>query len=337
MPWRKTTDPYLIWLSEVILQQTQVIQGTPYFEKFVEAFPTIKHLAESSEDQVLKLWQGLGYYSRARSLYETGRHIYFNLQGQFPKNYLGLIQLKGVGDYTASAIASIAYNEPKAVVDGNVVRVISRLFKVEIAFDTAAGKNKIKQLAENLLDKTNPGQHNQAMMELGSLICKPQNPLCAICPVHTFCLSCLDNTFLNYPLKTKKVTVKELFFNFMVLLDENSKTWITRRIDKGIWKNMFTFPLIETEQLSKTEEILRNFSETYGLKDFEILETSTIKHSLSHRCILARFYLIRIKECDKIEKNNIFEVGIEELEKYYCIPKLISKYLEIKEVNNYFD
>jgi A/G-specific adenine glycosylase len=337
MPWRKSNDPYVIWLSEIILQQTQVIQGTPYFEKFIEAFPTLKHLAESTEDKVLILWQGLGYYSRARNLYETARFVYYNLGGQFPKDYQGLLKLKGIGDYTASAIASIAYNEPKAVVDGNVVRVIARLFKVEQAFDTAEGKHAIKQIAENLLDKLNPGQHNQAMMELGSLICKYQNPLCSICPANSFCLSGFDNSFLKYPVKTKKVSVKQLHYNFLVLLNHENKTWITRRTENGIWKNMFSFPLLETDELVEKEDVLKSFIEIYRLNNIELLETSSIKHTLSHRSILATFYLIRTKEGEKIEKNNIFEVGIEELKKNYSIPRLLSKYLEIKEVIRYFD
>ena len=361
MPWRKTNDAYTIWLSEIILQQTQVIQGTPYFEKFINEIPTLKNLAESSEDKVLKLWQGLGYYSRARNLLQTAKHIYFELNGVFPGNYNDLLKLKGVGEYTAAAIASIAYDEPVAVVDGNVIRVISRLFKINEPANTSKGIKIIKELANQVLDKNHPATHNQAMMELGSLVCRPQNPNCTNCPLEAFCLSRKDNTMLSYPLKSKKTVSKKLFFNFVVPLLANDKTLITKRTANAIWKNMYTFPLYEMEGESNENDFFQVIKNDFG--DFELFDILVLKHILSHRVIAATFYLVALKNethhnvsesvstdrQDSInptdfknkykvtsEKNNTFEVEIKSLTEFYSLPRLITKYIESKEVKNYF-
>lgn len=361
MPWRKTKDAYTIWLSEIILQQTQVIQGTPYFEKFINEIPTLKNLAESSEDKVLKLWQGLGYYSRARNLLQTAKHIHFELNGVFPENYNDLLKLKGVGEYTAAAIASIAYDEPVAVVDGNVIRVISRLFKINEPANTSKGIKIIKELANQVLDKNHPATHNQAMMELGSLVCRPQNPNCTNCPLEAFCLSRKDNTMLSYPLKSKKTVSKKLFFNFVVPLLANDKTLITKRTANAIWKNMYTFPLYEMEGESNENDFFQVIKNDFG--DFELFDILVLKHILSHRVIAATFYLVALKNethhnvsesvstdrQDSInptdfknkykvtsEKNNTFEVEIKSLTEFYSLPRLITKYIESKEVKNYF-
>lgn len=335
MPWRSTKDPYTIWLSEIILQQTQVIQGTPYFEKFIEEFPTLEHLANASEDKVLKLWQGLGYYSRARNLLFTARFIFNELNGVFPKTYSDLLKLKGVGQYTAAAVASISYNEPVAVVDGNVIRVISRLFKIDEPFNTGKGKKTINKLANQILDKDHPGQFNQALMELGSLVCKPKNPECINCPIEEHCLAKGDNTVLNYPVKIKKLESKTRYFNFIVPFLPNKKTLIIKRTANDIWKNMFTFPMHETNtSISETEftKIIRN---EFG--DFELIKVQTFKHILSHRIIQASFYLIHLKEHEQYKKNNIFEVEIDSLKKFYSLPRLITKCMESKDVSNYFN
>ena len=366
MPWRNTKDPYVIWLSEVILQQTQVVQGTPYFEKFIEEFPTLKDLAQSSEDKVLKLWQGLGYYSRARNMYETSKHIFYNLSGIFPANYNELLKLKGVGDYTASAIASIAYNEPVAVVDGNVVRVISRLFKVEQPFDSAEGKKNIKELAGQILNKKNPAEHNQGMMELGSLVCRPQNPLCHVCPIEEHCLARKDNTINNYPVKGKKTKTRVRYFNFVVPILPSGKTIITKRTGNDIWKNMFTFPLYEMEKEISSKEFLPMIRKEYG--DFELMKVTSLNHTLSHQIINANFYFLALKESlqyqttnqnydlqklnepdvlyepdfknkykGTYQKNNIFEVEIKSLKEFYPLPRLITKCMEGKDVSIYFN
>jgi A/G-specific adenine glycosylase len=334
MPWRLTQEPYKIWLSEVILQQTQVVQGTPYFEKFISEFPTLKDLAEASEDKVLKLWQGLGYYSRARNLLYTARFIHFELMGVFPKTYFELLKLKGVGEYTAAAIASISYNEPVAVVDGNVIRVISRLFKIDEPFNSGKGKKLFNEAAYQILDKNQPAQHNQAMMELGSLVCRPQNPDCNNCPLAEHCLALKDKVVLNYPIKLKKTSSKKLYFNFVVPVLDDRKTLITKRTGNDIWKNMYTFPLYASEEEIKEMKFIPTIREDFG--DFEVMKVSKIKHILSHRVIHATFYIIALKESGQSKKNNIFEVEINRLVEFYSLPRLITKFMESKDVSIYF-
>ncbi len=203
LPWRKTKNPYFIWLSEIILQQTRVAQGMPYYVKFVHSFPTIFHLAKASEATVLKLWQGLGYYSRARNLHFAAKQIVHDLDGHFPNTYKEILKLKGVGDYTASAISSICFNEPHAVVDGNVYRVLARYFNIDIPINSPEGVKKFKGLAQELIDKNQPGVYNQAIMEFGALHCKPQNPLCETCPFSSSCLALQKKAYTNYRLKRK--------------------------------------------------------------------------------------------------------------------------------------
>ena len=292
-------------------------------------------MAGSSEDKVLKLWQGLGYYSRARNMFETARHIYYNLGGKFPKNYNELLKLKGVGEYTAAAIASIAYNEPVAVVDGNVVRVVSRLFIINESFDTATGKKIVKELANQILDKKDPAEHNQAIMELGSLVCRPKNPLCPVCPLEEHCLARKNNLMMDYPVKQKKTKTRIRYFNFIVPILPNGKTLITKRTGSDIWKNMFTFPLHEVEKEISTNEFIPVIKDEYH--DFELLKVITLNHILSHQLIKANFYLVALKESGQYQKNNIFEVEIKSLKEYYSLPRLITKCMGIKDVTNYFN
>jgi A/G-specific adenine glycosylase len=332
MPWRETKDAYTIWLSEIILQQTQVIQGQPYFEKFIAKYPTIEHLAQANEDEVLKLWQGLGYYSRARNLLFNAKYICQNLKAQFPKTYHELIQLKGVGEYTAAAIASFAYDEAEAVVDGNVIRVISRLFMVDLPYNKADGKKLIKQLAYQILDTLNPAKHNQAMMELGATICKPTNPMCDKCPVQMHCLAFIDKSMLSYPLKIEKKKSKQLYFNFIVPILPNGHTLIIKRTEPGIWKNLYSFIMHESSDTldeKKAFELLN-----FEFSDFKLLSHRSLKHILTHRIIQANFYLIELKENVEFKKNNIFEVELESLEKKYSLPRIITKYLERKDIRD---
>ena len=209
LPWRKTKDPYRVWLSEIMLQQTRVAQGLPYFLKFTKAFPTVFDLAKADESEVLKLWQGLGYYSRARNLHFTAKYIAEELNGMFPENYKGLLQLKGVGDYTASAIASICYDEPVAVVDGNVYRVLSRYFGIATPINSTKGIKEFKELAQTLIDASQPGVYNQAIMDFGALHCKPQNPLCNECPVSDSCVALAKNSIKELPVKERKIKIKK--------------------------------------------------------------------------------------------------------------------------------
>ena len=248
MPWRNTTNPYYIWLSEIILQQTRVEQGTAYYLKFVEIFPTVYDLASAKESEVLKLWQGLGYYSRARNLHFTGNYIVNELNGQFPSTYNEILKLKGVGDYTASAIASFCFDEPTAVVDGNVYRVLSRFFDIETPINSTKGIKYFKELAQELIDVDNAATHNQSIMEFGARMCKPQNPDCEICPLNDKCLALQQNKIKSLPVKDKKIKLKKRFFNYLVLVSSDEKTILNLREGKGIWQGLYEFPLVESEK-----------------------------------------------------------------------------------------
>ena len=219
LPWRNTKDAYLIWLSEIILQQTRVDQGMDYYLKFAKEFPTVKHLAKADNEKVMKLWQGLGYYSRARNLHTTAKIISEKYHGKFPDEYSDILSLKGVGNYTAAAIASFAFNKPYAVVDGNVYRVLARVFGIESPIDSTQGKKEFETLATELLDRKKPASHNQAIMELGALQCKPVNPDCSICALNTMCFAYSKKRINELPVKAKKTKVRNRYFNYIVLLD----------------------------------------------------------------------------------------------------------------------
>ena len=243
LPWRKTKNPYHIWLSEIMLQQTRVAQGLPYYLRFTEEFPTVFDLAEASEEKVLKLWQGLGYYSRARNLHFTAKEIVKNHQGQFPSDYHQLLKLKGIGSYTAAAITSFAFNQPYAVVDGNVIRVLSRVFGIEIPYDSVTGKKRFQQLAQELLIKNKPGMYNQAIMEFGALQCKPKSPNCSICPMQDFCIAYQAMEVHAFPVRSKKIKVKERFLHFLMIQTDNGICIGKRK--SGIWNGLYEFPFFE--------------------------------------------------------------------------------------------
>ncbi|HEY4629161.1 MAG TPA: A/G-specific adenine glycosylase, partial [Flavobacterium sp.] len=238
LPWRNTTNPYPIWLSEIMLQQTRVAQGMPYFLSFTTAFPTVFDLAAANEEEVLKLWQGLGYYSRARNLHKTAQYIASDLAGIFPDNYSDLLKLKGVGEYTAAAIASFSYNEAVPVVDGNVFRVLSRYFDIETDIAQASAKKEFAALAFELMPKDNPATFNQAIMEFGALQCVPKSPNCGICVFNESCAALQKKKIDQLPIKSKKVKVRNRYFNYLVVADENDNTIIQKRTDKGIWHNL---------------------------------------------------------------------------------------------------
>ena len=325
LPWRQTTNPYYIWLSEIILQQTQVAQGLPYYETFLKEFPSIFHLAKAQESQVLKLWQGLGYYSRARNLHATAKYIVSELNGDFPNTYQELLKLKGVGDYTASAIASICYNEPTAVVDGNVYRVLSRYFGIDTPINSSAGAKEFKLLAQKLIDKNNPAEFNQAIMEFGAVQCKPQNPNCHICPFQDSCLALKNNRISELPVKIKAAKAKKKYFNFLVLISEDNKTVLEKRQEKGIWQNLYQFPLIETEQevnyetfntLIKAHHLLKNIPFQLSLYNEEV-----IIHKLSHQHLYTKFWIVNM--------NSILRDGISIHEvSNYAVPILIGNFIE---------
>ncbi len=290
LPWRNTTDSYKIWISEIILQQTQVKQGKDYYHNFLKTFPDAKALANASETQVLQQWQGLGYYSRARNIHHAAKTIVKQHNGLLPQTYKKIMTLKGIGSYTAAAIASFAYGLPYPVVDGNVFRLLSRIFAIDIPIDSSAGKKHFEHLAEALLDKNDPGTHNQAIMELGALICKPASPFCDKCPVAHFCKAFATGTQTNFPVKRKKPTRKKRYFNFLVI-HSNKKLVVQKRSGKDIWQGLYQFPLIETDQKT-SEEILRsNIAKLTGVRP-KITRRAEKNHLLTHQELHTIFYNI---------------------------------------------
>jgi A/G-specific adenine glycosylase len=295
LPWRKTKNPYFIWLSEIMLQQTRVAQGMSYYLKFTENYPTVSDLANASETEVLKMWQGLGYYSRARNLHFTAKYISKELNGKFPSTFKEIIALKGIGDYTASAIASICFDEPTAVVDGNVYRVLARYFGIQTPINSSAGIKEFKELAQSLLDKNQSGTFNQAIMDFGALVCKPQNPLCDECPFSKSCVAIQKNLTKDLPVKEQKIKVKKRYFNYLVVTTNDDKTILTQRNDKGIWQGLFQFPLIETDksvnekELILSKEFLDLFPEETTISLFNPKE---IIHKLSHQHLYTHFWIV---------------------------------------------
>jgi A/G-specific adenine glycosylase len=319
LPWRETSDPYLIWLSEVILQQTRIEQGLPYFLKFSRKYPTVRHLATAPEDEVLNLWQGLGYYSRARNLQAGARYIVDFHFEKFPGSYDEILKIKGVGAYTAAAIASIAFKLPHAVVDGNVYRVLSRVFKIAEPIDSTSGKKIIAAAAYEILDKKNPGDHNQALMEIGSLVCTPKSPRCESCPVQVKCLSYADGTFLNYPVKEKKIKVRDRFFHYLVITD-GKKTILKKRPPKDIWQGLYDFPLIEKKSAGATIK-----ADMEVLKPKQVLKEATFVHILSHQKIHATFWKLKVAK-PKPRKGEVL-VDWQNLDDF-PMPQLLIRYLE---------
>ncbi len=325
LPWRTTAIPYCIWLSEIILQQTRVEQGLPYYQAFVSVYPTVKKLANASEEEVLKLWQGLGYYSRARNLHTTANYVSNELNGIFPTSYKELIKLKGVGDYTASAIASICFNEATAVVDGNVYRVLARYCGMATPINSSFGIKEFKNVAQQLIDIDNPGNHNQALMEFGARQCKPQNPNCEICIFNDSCIALQQKKVSELPVKLKKTKVKNIYFNYIVLIFKNKKTLLQKRIGKGIWQNLYEFPLIETEKIFKLEElnslhIFQDVSKKFEINSLVLYNEMPILHKLSHRNIYTQFWIA------ETSKNNDEAISISQLETY-PVPKLIGNFI----------
>ncbi|WP_310095635.1 A/G-specific adenine glycosylase [Mucilaginibacter pocheonensis] len=331
LPWRNTTDAYVIWLSEIILQQTRVEQGLPYFYRFVEKYPDVSSFAAAAEDEVLKLWQGLGYYSRGRNMLKTARLVQEQYHGKFPQSYDELIKLKGIGEYTAAAIASFSANEAKAVVDGNVYRVLARYFGIDEPINSTGGKKTFQTLANNLLNKKNPALHNQAMMEFGAMLCKPKNPACGICPVHTGCAAFLSNATTFLPVKLKTVKVRERFFNYFLVTNDDA-VLMNKRGDKDIWANMYDLPLVETDSLLPLNELpgLPRVQEIFGPGLTISSDAVPVqKHILTHQ----RLYIRLIKTTPKPVKleENWFYSTIENLQNL-ALPKAV--FILIKNIFN---
>jgi A/G-specific adenine glycosylase len=320
LPWRKTRDPYQIWLSEVILQQTRVTQGLPYYLKFIKKFPTVHHLAKATEEEVMKAWQGLGYYSRARNLHFTAKYISKKLGGMFPSDYEKLKNLKGIGEYTAAAIASFAFNLPYPVVDGNVFRALSRIFGITVPIDSGQAKKIYRQKAAELMDKKNPGLFNQAIMEFGALQCVSKNPQCSECPLKKMCKAYSKNMVSKLPLKSKKAKTRKRYFNYLVIC-KNGKILVRKRIESDIWKNLYDFPLIETKHKIRQQDIVKHSC----LGTLTVVSASPVyKHVLSHQVIFAKFWHVRMDKnsvprgCFYVHKNKIAALPF---------PKLIERYL----------
>ena len=316
LPWRGITDPYKIWLSEVILQQTRVDQGTSYFLKFIKTFPKIEDLANAKEDEVLNLWQGLGYYSRARNMHYSAQLVVNEFGGVFPTTHKEVLSLKGVGEYTAAAITSIAYGLPHAVVDGNVYRVLSRYLAIDTPIDSTEGKKLFAKVADEFLDPANSGDHNQAVMELGALVCLPKKPKCVDCPVSESCMAYGKDTQLDFPVKAKKTKVTKRFFHYLVITD-GKNTVLKKRIGKGIWQGLYDFPLIEKEdELNETDLIGYDFNKF----DFD----GSFKHILSHQKIRASFWIVDVSEI-KVSEGQVV-VPINDVEDY-PLPQLLIRYI----------
>ena len=293
LPWRETTDPYKIWISEIILQQTRVNQGYDYFLRFIERFPDIQVLADADEDEVMKYWQGLGYYSRARNLHAAAK----SMNGVFPDTYEGVIGLKGVGEYTAAAICSISYGMTYPVVDGNVFRVISRYMGIETPIDSGRGKKEITEWANRLIDKTQPALFNQAIMDFGALQCTPKSPECANCPLVDRCVAFAGELVAKLPVKRHKTKTTNRYFNY-IYVNAGEYTYIHKRIGNDIWKNLFEIPLIETPEPITEEELIASAEFRNLIADGEspVIKISLreVKHVLSHRVIYANFYEVTL-------------------------------------------
>jgi A/G-specific adenine glycosylase len=328
LPWRNTQDPYFIWLSEVILQQTRVEQGLSYFLKFAETYPTVFDLAAAPQTEVLKIWQGLGYYSRARNMHATAQQIVEKYKGLFPDNALNLKELKGIGDYTAAAIASFAFNEAEAVLDGNVFRVLSRLFQIETPINTGKGKKEFTIVANEFLDKSRPAQHNQAIMELGALVCKPQNPNCLICPLQSICKSSKNEAYQYFPVKLKKLKVKQRFLNYLFFEYEN-QTLVRQRPSGDIWEALYDLPLIETPTEIKEDELFGLLFEivpSLKISNISLQKSIELKHQLTHQTLFAKFYVLKIEE--KIEPIQHSKWVAIELLKKIPASRLFEKFQE---------
>ena len=310
LPWRETRDPYHIWLSEIILQQTRVAQGLPYYEAFLKQFPHVKALAKTNEEEILKLWQGLGYYSRARNLHFTAKQISEELNGEFPKDYKGLLKLKGVGEYTAAAIASFSYKEPVAVLDGNVFRVLSRYFGIDLDISQSKTKSEFQKLAQSLLPKNKADVFNQAIMEFGALQCVPKNPNCNDCVFNSSCFALQKNAVGNLPFKSKRTKNRKRFLNYLILEDLKQNIIVEKRTGNDIWRNLFQFPLIE-EFEERNSNITMEFISNFKFNDkqpikFQVLNEAYIKHKLSHQDLHIRFYKLsfdcELKGAESVEK-----------------------------------
>jgi A/G-specific adenine glycosylase len=327
LPWRDIKDAYKIWISEIILQQTRVNQGLDYYLKFVERFPDVKSLAEASEDEALKYWQGLGYYSRARNLHKAAKIIAEQHNCVFPRTYDAAIALPGIGAYTAAAICSFAFDAPRAVVDGNVYRVLSRFFADPCPIDTGEGAKHFATLANRLLVVNQSAVYNQALMDFGALQCLPSQPDCGVCPLAESCMALNINRVNDFPVKTKKISKKERFFNYLFIVNRDD-TFLQKRTANDIWKNLYEFPLIELHKLLSTEELINHsaFSAVLGKQFAHIRISGQYRHILTHQVINARFFSVQIENAENMMAQFV-KIPVAHLEKY-AVSRLMEMFLE---------
>ncbi|RYM32551.1 A/G-specific adenine glycosylase [Brumimicrobium glaciale] len=319
LPWRDTKNPYKIWLSEVIMQQTRVDQGKSYYYKFIENYPDVFSLASADEQEVLRLWQGLGYYSRARNLHSAAQQVVNDFDGVFPNTYKDIKSLKGVGDYTASAIASFAYDLPYAVLDGNAFRVLSRYFNDNTPIDTGQGAKLFKTYAEEVLNREDPAEFNQAIMEIGAMVCKPKNPDCENCPLADTCLAFNEGDPLQLPVKSKKVKVTTRHFHYLIYPSQDIQ--LIKREGKGIWQNMYEFPVLELEDKKLKKEVSAIVKDKYGVNIIKRIFDE--RHILTHQHINATFW-----EVDEMLKGDTIIVTDLNLINDLPLPRLIERFLE---------
>jgi A/G-specific adenine glycosylase len=370
LPWKGERDPYKIWLSEIILQQTRVEQGLPYYQKFIEKYPDVKTLANAPEDEVMKLWEGLGYYSRTRNLHFTAKFIANDLAGKFPDDYDGIRALKGVGDYTAAAIASFAFDLPHAVLDGNVYRVLARFFGIETPTDLPAAKKEFATLAQTLLDSARPGDFNQAIMDFGATHCTPQQPKCSSCLLNNQCVAFQMGRVTELPARSKVLEKKDRYF-FYLVADFQEKVFVRKRSGKDIWQNLWEFPMLElaafpADDLELKRSILQHFfPENDAIKGGVIFEerkgdvssrvemspllrrddTSTLvsiskpyRQTLTHRVVTAVFCEMTFPDntlpsvFEKYPFEDCLLLSREELKKNIAVPRIIERYLQEKAV-----
>ena len=328
LPWRNSSNPYHIWVSEIILQQTRVAQGLGYYERFISSFPDVKSLANANIEDVLKAWQGLGYYSRARNLHAGAKYVLQQLNGNIPPNYDELLKIKGVGEYTAAAIGSFAFHIPVPVVDGNVNRVIARLFGIHDPVNSSSGIKIIKEIAQKMLDTNDPGTHNQAIMEFGALQCTISNPECSSCPLQIECYALAHNEVSILPYKIKPQKARNRYFNYLVINYDRS-VYLVKRSKKDIWQGLYEFPLIETKEEMSESQLIKteSWNEIFLRTKYEILEVSPLyKHQLSHQTINTRFYLMNVQnELKTLEKESIL-IAKKDIQQF-PVSKLIENYI----------
>jgi A/G-specific adenine glycosylase len=324
MPWKGEKDPYLVWLSEIILQQTRVEQGLPYFMRFKETYPTVKHLADAPEDDVMRLWQGLGYYSRARNLHHTAKHISSELKGSFPSTYHDIMKLKGIGPYTAAAIASFVFGERQAVVDGNVIRVLSRVYGIADPFDTTEGRKIFDELAQKLISDEYPGEYNQSIMDFGAQICVPAKPKCGECPFADRCIAYRDNRQDELPVRAKRIVKKERFFYYLVLKNDH-EIIITKRGPGDIWQGLYELPMIESGKPIR-KNVKKTVSDHLGI-DCEVINYSKpYTQQLTHQTIQSVFIFIEVADFQGLHIDGMVRVPLKKLHTF-GFPKVVHLFL----------